>query len=124
MKRTVMAILALVSFLLACNPGTGQPTLTTPSAPTKPVAAPTMSTQELQQLAPTVAPKVPAMATRVPAAAPTANPAATGSDIVYITKSGQKYHRAGCRYLAKSAIPIERADAIARGYTPCNVCKP
>ncbi len=46
------------------------------------------------------------------------------NDIVYITKTGRKYHRAGCRYLSKSAIPIERKEAIARGYTPCSVCKP
>ena len=46
------------------------------------------------------------------------------NDIVYITKTGKKYHRAGCRYLSKSAIPIERKEAIARGYTPCSVCKP
>lgn len=46
------------------------------------------------------------------------------SDIVYITKTGTKYHRAGCRYLSKSSIPITRQEAIARGYTPCSVCKP
>jgi micrococcal nuclease len=45
-------------------------------------------------------------------------------DIVYITKTGSKYHRAGCRYLSKSAIPITRQEAIAKGYTPCSVCKP
>ena len=46
------------------------------------------------------------------------------NDIVYITKTGSKYHRAGCRYLSKSAIPITRQEAIAKGYTPCSVCKP
>jgi len=45
-------------------------------------------------------------------------------DIVYITQTGKKYHRAGCRYLKKSSIPITRQEAIARGYTPCSVCKP
>jgi len=43
---------------------------------------------------------------------------------VYITKSGSKYHRAGCRYLSKSMIPISLKDAKERGYTPCKVCKP
>ena len=47
-----------------------------------------------------------------------------GTDTVYITKTGTKYHRAGCRYLAKSSIPITRKDAQARGYAPCKVCKP
>lgn len=51
-------------------------------------------------------------------------PTQNQSDIVYITKTGSKYHRAGCRYLSKSAIPIERKEAIAKGYTPCSVCKP
>jgi hypothetical protein len=46
------------------------------------------------------------------------------SDAVYITKTGKKYHRAGCRSLSRSSIPIGRKDAQARGYTPCSVCKP
>jgi len=44
--------------------------------------------------------------------------------IVYITKTGKKYHRLGCRYLRKSCIPISLAEAKRRGYTPCKVCKP
>lgn len=44
--------------------------------------------------------------------------------IVYITKTGKKYHRAGCKYLKRSMIPITLSEAIARGYTPCSVCKP
>jgi len=46
-----------------------------------------------------------------------------GTDIVYITKSGTKYHRADCRYLSQSKIAIERAEAM-KYYTPCSVCKP
>lgn len=45
-------------------------------------------------------------------------------ETVYITKSGSKYHRAGCSYLKKSKIPISKKDAIARGYTPCSKCRP
>jgi hypothetical protein len=44
--------------------------------------------------------------------------------IVYITRTGKKYHRAGCRYLKKSKIPITLKEAKRRGYTPCKVCKP
>ncbi len=44
--------------------------------------------------------------------------------IVYITETGTKYHRAGCTYLKKSAIPIKKSEAIKQGYTPCSVCKP
>lgn len=43
---------------------------------------------------------------------------------VYITRTGAKYHRAGCQYLRKSATPISKADAIARGYSPCSRCTP
>lgn len=43
---------------------------------------------------------------------------------VYITKTGTKYHRAGCRYLKDSKIPIKKSEAISRGYTPCSVCRP
>lgn len=43
---------------------------------------------------------------------------------VYITRTGEKYHRGDCRYLSKSKIAIKRKDAIARGYNACKVCKP
>lgn len=43
---------------------------------------------------------------------------------VYITKTGEKYHRDGCRYLKKSQIAIDKDDAVAQGYTPCSVCNP
>lgn len=43
---------------------------------------------------------------------------------VYITDTGEKYHRSGCRYLSKSKYAISRDDARAQGYTPCKVCKP
>jgi len=47
-----------------------------------------------------------------------------GNDTVYITRTGTKYHSAGCRYLARSSIPIPRKDAIARGHTACSICNP
>lgn len=50
--------------------------------------------------------------------------AAIDSTIVYITKTGTKYHRDGCRYLSKSKIAISLKDAIAEGYTPCSICRP
>lgn len=42
---------------------------------------------------------------------------------VYVTKTGAKYHRDGCRYLSKSKIPMSLKDA-AKKYEPCKVCKP
>jgi len=46
------------------------------------------------------------------------------STIVYITKTGEKYHRSGCRYLSRSKIAIELGDAKSQGYAPCSVCDP
>ncbi|MCL6548970.1 MAG: hypothetical protein K6T30_08675 [Alicyclobacillus sp.] len=55
----------------------------------------------------------------------TSSGSGTTQDItVYVTNTGTKYHREGCRYLSQSCIPISLADAKARGYTPCSVCNP
>jgi micrococcal nuclease len=43
---------------------------------------------------------------------------------VYITRTGAKYHGAGCSYLRRSSIPISLKDAVQRGYTPCSRCNP
>lgn len=42
---------------------------------------------------------------------------------VYVTRTGAKYHRAGCRLLAHSQIPLPLAEAVKR-YAPCSVCRP
>jgi len=42
---------------------------------------------------------------------------------IFITRTGKKYHRDGCRYL-KSRIPSTINDAISKGLTACSVCKP
>lgn len=47
--------------------------------------------------------------------------AAKDEEIVYITKTGTKYHASGCRHLKKSSIPIELSKAKAR-YGACSVC--
>jgi len=44
-------------------------------------------------------------------------------ETVYVTKTGTKYHRAGCRSLVKSAIPITLKEAAAR-YGACSLCSP
>jgi hypothetical protein len=48
----------------------------------------------------------------------------TGGQIVYVTRTGAKYHRGHCRYLRRSKIPMKLRDAVAAGYTPCKVCGP
>ncbi|WP_206458888.1 hypothetical protein [Anaerovorax sp. IOR16] len=35
---------------------------------------------------------------------------------VYITRTGSKYHKDGCRYLRQSQIEISKSDAINQGY--------
>ncbi len=42
---------------------------------------------------------------------------------VYITRTGSKYHRSGCRYLSRSKIPIS-LDEARRHYAPCSICRP
>ena len=45
-------------------------------------------------------------------------------ETVWITASGTKFHRESCRYAADGASRLSRADAEARGYVPCGICKP
>lgn len=42
---------------------------------------------------------------------------------VFVTNTGKKYHRSGCRYLSKSQIPID-LDRAKAAYGPCSVCNP
>ncbi|MEY7999430.1 thermonuclease family protein [Clostridium sp. Mt-5] len=56
--------------------------------------------------------------------APTQSSTTNQSETVYVTKTGEKYHRAGCKYLARSQIPISLGDAKSQGYTPCSICNP
>lgn len=43
---------------------------------------------------------------------------------VHVTKTGKKYHSAGCQYLSKSDILISLEDAKIKGYEPCSKCNP
>lgn len=45
------------------------------------------------------------------------------SAVVYKTKTGSKYHNAGCSYL-KSSIQTTVSEAKAAGLTPCSRCNP
>lgn len=44
--------------------------------------------------------------------------------VVYVTNSGSKYHRASCAHLSKSKIEKTLSEAKAAGYEPCKTCKP
>ena len=48
---------------------------------------------------------------------------AVPGDIVYTTKTGTKYHKAGCSSLSNSSISMSRAEAALK-YSPCAICKP
>ena len=44
--------------------------------------------------------------------------------VVYVTKSGTKYHLGSCSHLSKSKIEKSLGDAKAAGYEPCKTCNP
>lgn len=46
-----------------------------------------------------------------------------GGTMVYVTRTGAKYHQAGCSSLSRSAIPM-RLDKAALRYGPCGRCRP
>lgn len=48
----------------------------------------------------------------------------SNSQTVYITDTGEKYHRSSCSSLSKSKHAISLSSARAQGYTPCARCKP
>ena len=100
-----------------------------------PIPTPTVKPTPKPTAAPTVAPTLipTSVPTAVPTSAPTAEPKNTAvynesgsnsdtDDTVYITNTGRKYHRSGCRYLRESREGISLSKAEARGYTPCKVC--
>jgi micrococcal nuclease len=43
---------------------------------------------------------------------------------VYVTNTGERYHREGCSSLRRSRIPISLGEAVRSGYDPCSICKP
>lgn len=43
---------------------------------------------------------------------------------VYVTNTGNRYHREGCASLSRSKNPISPAEAIKAGYAPCKICMP
>lgn len=51
-------------------------------------------------------------------------PKASSGGTVYITATGDKYHRGTCRYLRYSKYAISKAEAQNEGYTACLVCRP
>jgi endonuclease G, mitochondrial len=62
--------------------------------------------------------------TIVRAVQPRAPPASQDDNIlVYVTRTGKKYHAVGCRSLSRSQIPMTLAKTKAR-YEACKICNP
>lgn len=43
---------------------------------------------------------------------------------VYITDTGERYHKEGCSSLRRSKHAVTLSEAIEEGYTPCQNCDP
>lgn len=68
-------------------------------------------------------------ATPTPQPKPTPTPSSVtesqpNSETVYITNTGKKYHKIGCKSLIKSKISINKNEATNKGYSPCKMCNP
>ena len=99
----------------------------TPSPTPTPTPSPTPSPTPKPTPTPTPTPVPTVRPTEQPTTVPKAQTQPSGSNetasqTVYITKTGKKYHRAGCQYLKQSKISISLKDAKASGYTPCSKC--
>jgi hypothetical protein len=102
---------------------TARPTAAGSAAPSTPVLTPPPPTGQTR-LATPAAPMTSGSGSGWQSGTPAATrPSAQSGDLVWVTKSGRKYHAAGCRH-ARAGTAIPRSDAIARGYTPCSQCKP
>lgn len=49
---------------------------------------------------------------------------ASDAQLVYLSESGTKYHRADCRYADADARELREQEAVDAGYAPCGTCKP
>ena len=132
LKRRLLPLLLSLALLCACTAGT--PDHSPGVSPTEPSPS-----QVQSSVSPTPAAVVsepsPTQTAPVPLPSPSASPVSeapvtdTAEEapvevVVYVTKTGEKYHSDGCQYLRKSQISISLDDARASGYTPCSKCHP
>ena len=74
---------------------------------------------------PTPTPKPTPTPTPKPTPTPTPTPEPERQTVtVYITDTGEKYHRSNCGSLWNSKYAIDLEEAIDRGYEPCRRCNP
>jgi len=109
-------------------PGTPIPTPTlTPTATLPASATPSPTWTPTSTMTATWTPTVQPTATWTvtPTPTPTITPTSdSGGGTVYITDTGTKYHRDGCRYLNESKHAVSCSWATSHGYTACSVCDP
>jgi len=132
--RKYLGIILLVLFTLyGCgttqpteNKSSSQPAAQTQQTQSPPETKKDTSVTQQQQPASQPAVSTPAPQPSAPKAVsqPTPPPAQKKDVTVYVTRTGKKYHRDGCRYLSKSRIPISLSEAKGEGYGPCSVCNP
>ena len=48
----------------------------------------------------------------------------SSKDVVYVTKSGKKYHKENCSSLKSEKTEIAKQEALDKGFTACKVCNP
>lgn len=105
-----LLVLVLSSTFVAC----GSTSSTNPSKNKEFVSTPL----------PLISEKPPVKMTPQVVSAPATEPDEPVGTIVYITKTGEKYHANGCRHLSQSKIEVTLDEANSMGYDPCKVCKP
>ena len=97
----------------ASSSGTQSSAIQSSEVPSSEIAALTSEIRSLRASVETLDNSVQTLITRMGASA--------DNTMVYITRTGAKYHRDGCRYLKSSKIPISLTDA-KKQYSPCSVC--
>lgn len=66
----------------------------------------------------------PAPATQTTTSGTTTSSSDYSTVTVYVTDTGEKYHRDGCQYLRNSRHAIDLSQAQSAGYTACSRCHP
>ena len=117
-KRITLAAatLALASVVLVALMNYGKET--TPDLPSPGEFAAALPTEDARTSSQDATPQKPLAADRQTGVAQDAE-----TPTLYVTRTGNKFHAAHCRHLAKSKIPITLSEARAK-FKPCSVCRP
>ncbi len=118
-QASVLPLVGTQAITQPTQPATVKADVSTQQATSQQLASPMQQSVQKQQAAPVPQPDQSPPKTTV---APVTKKAPQ-EQTVYITRTGSKYHRSGCRYLSKSMIPISLSEAKAN-YGPCSVCNP